>query len=184
MLPAETKHEFIRLRAEGHSYRAIQDKLGISKSTCQSWEKAFKREIAEIRADSMSALYQEYGMTKEARIKRLGSTLDRLQSELDRTDLSKLPPDKLLDYCLKYSDALRAEYAPPSPPIDFDTKTGSAAALVSLITDLINRIRAGELTGEQASRESAAIANLVKAYHTEELENKLAALEAVLETRY
>mgnify|MGYP000052188596 CR=1 FL=1 len=73
MKTAETKQEFIKLRAEGLSYRKIQDRIGVSKSTCQKWEQAYKREIAELKADSMSELYNAYGMTKEARIKKNGS---------------------------------------------------------------------------------------------------------------
>ena len=183
MKPAETKQEFIRLRAEGLSYRAIQEKLDISKSTCQNWEQAYKKEIAELRADSMTELYNAYGMTKEARIKKLGDTLARLQTALDGVDLSQLPPEKLLDYNLKYVEALKSEYIPPSPPIAFNKDKRDTAELVDLIADLLNRIRAGDLTSEQASRESNAIANLLKAYNTEELESKLNSLEAIIEAR-
>lgn len=179
----EIKQEFIRLRAEGLSYREIEAKLGVSKSTCQAWEKAYKEEIAELRADSMKELYNAYGMTKEARIKRLGDTLNRLQTALDGIDLRTVPPEKLLDYYLKYSDALRAEYAPPRKPIDFSKGNRDTAELVDAIGDLLNRVRAGEITSEQAGRESTAIANLLKAYSVEELQQKLDALESILETR-
>jgi len=183
MKPAETKQEFIRLRAEGLSYRAIQEKLDISKSTCQSWEQAYKKEIAELRADSMTELYNAYGMTKEARLKKLGDTLARLQTALDGVDLTQLPPEKLLDYNLKYVEAIKSEYTPPAPPLAFKKDSRDAAELVDAIADLLNRIRAGELTSEQASRESHAIATLLKAYNTEELETKLESLEAIIEAR-
>lgn len=183
MKPAETKQEFIRLRAEGLSYRAIQDKLSVSKSTCQKWEQAYKEEIAELKADSMKELYNAYGMTKEARIKKLGDTLNRLQTALDRIDLTQLPPEKLLDFYLKYTDALKTEYTPPSKPIAFNKNDRDTAELIDAIADLLNRIRAGEITSDQANRESTAIANLLKAYNTEELQAKIETLEAIIETR-
>ena len=183
MKPQGQRTEFIRLRAEGLSYRAIQAQIGVSRSACQSWEKAYKEEIAELKADSMAALYKAYGMTKEARIKKLGDTLARLQTALDEVDLSQLPPEKLLDYYLKYGEALKAEYTPPSPPINFNKDKRDPAELVDLIADLLNRVRAGELTSEQAGRENITIANLIKAYNTEELEEKLNALEAIIEAR-
>lgn len=183
MKPQGERTEFIRLRAEGLSYRAIQEKLGISKSTCQSWEKTYKEEIAELKADSLTELYNAYGMTKEARIKKLGDTLARLQTALDGVDLSQLPPEKLLDYYLKYGEALKAEYTPPSTPITFNKDKRDPAEIIDLIADLLNRVRAGELTSEQAGRENMTIANLLKAYNTEELEEKLNALETIIEAR-
>lgn len=183
MKPAETKQEFIRLRAEGLSYRAIQERLDVSKSTCQKWESLYKENIAELKADQMNELYNAYGMTKEARIKKLGNTLDRLQTALDGIDLKDLPPEKLLDFYLKYTDALKSEYTPQSKPIAFKKDNRDTAELVDAIADLLNRIRAGEVTSEQASRESTAIANLLKAYNTEELQAKIETLEAIIETR-
>jgi transcriptional regulator with XRE-family HTH domain len=183
MKPAETKQEFIRLRAEGLSYRAIQERLGVSKSTCQTWESKYKDQIAELKADQMKELYDAYGMTKEARIKKLGDTLSRLQSALDGVDLSQLPPDKLLDFYLKYADALKSEYTPPRKPIAFNKNDRDTAELIDAIADLLNRIRAGEITSDQANRESTAIANLLKAYNTEELQAKIETLEAIIETR-
>lgn len=183
MKPAETKQEFIRLRAEGLSYRAIQERLSVSKSTCQKWESTYSDQIAELKADQMKELYNAYGMTKEARIKKLGDTLTRLQTALDGVDLTQLPPEKLLDFQLKYTEALKSEYTPPSKPIAFNKDNRDTAELIDAIADLLNRIRAGELTSEQASRESNAIANLLKAYNTEELQSKIETLEAILEMR-
>lgn len=183
MKTAETKQEFIKLRAEGLSYRKIQDRIGVSKSTCQKWEQAYKREIAELKADSMSELYNAYGMTKEARIKKLGDTLNRLQTALDGIDLTQVPPEKLLDFYLKYADALKTEYTPAREPIAFNKNNRDTAELIDLIADLLERVRAGELTSEQANRESQVIANLLKAYNTEELQDKIDTLESIIEAR-
>lgn len=179
MIPDSKKKEFIRLRAEGLSFRAIQDKLGVSKSTCQKWDQTCKDEVAAMKAESMRELYTAYNMTREARIKKLGDTLNRLQDALDSVDLSKLPAEKLLDYYLKYSESLRAEYTPPSMPVTF--KDRKPAEILDAMTDLVNRIRAGEISSSQADKESAALTNLIKAYEVTELKDKVDYLESIVE---
>lgn len=72
MKPQEQKAEFIRLRAEGKSYSFIAGCLDISKSTCTSWEREFKSQIAELKAEQLNELYDSYYMTREARIRKLG----------------------------------------------------------------------------------------------------------------
>jgi hypothetical protein len=46
--------------------------------------------------------------------------------------------------------------------------------------DLLDRVRAGEVTTEQASRESLILSNLLKAYDTVEVKAKLEELEAIV----
>lgn len=183
MKPAETKQEFIRLRADGLSYRAIQEKIGVCKSTCSEWEQAYKKEIAQLKADSMSDLYNAYGMTREARIKKLGSTLNRLQTALDDVDLTALPPEKLLDYYLRYSDALKSEYLPLSQPLAFKRNNLDPAEITGALADLLNRIRAGEVGADQASRENTTINTLLKAYETTQLKEKMETLETLIGSR-
>ena len=182
MLPAETKQEFIKLRAEGLSYEKIQKELGISKSTCSKWEQQLADQIAEYKAEQLKELYNEYGMLKEARIKRLGDTVNKLKTAIDNLDLSEVAPEKLLDLYLKYTDALKSEYI---APITKPTITGENVPqeLVKALTDLLTRIQAGEVTAEQASRESTAIANIIKAYEQVEVKQKIEALEAIIEAR-
>ena len=110
MKPQETKTEFIKLRAEGKSYSYIAEALHISKSTCTAWETELKDAIAELKQEQLNELYNSYYMTKEARIKKLGETLDEINTALTGRDLSELPPEKLLDFKLKYTEALKEEY--------------------------------------------------------------------------
>ena len=56
----------------------------------------------------------------------------------------------------------------------------AAAALLAALQDLLNRVRAGEVTTEQANRESSIISNALRAYEQTELKTKLEALEAAL----
>jgi len=179
MKPQEQKTEFIRLRAEGKSYSVIAKELEISKSTCTSWEQELKEEISQFKREQLEDLYGAYYMTKEARIKKLGDTLNRINTALDGLDLSSVPPEKLLDYKLKYMEALRGEYIATAPAKKLKDNL-DAKDIVSVLGDLLNRIRAGEITTEQASRESLVIANLLRAYDTVEVKAKLDALEAII----
>ena len=179
MKPQETKTEFIRLRAEGRSYSYIADALHISKSTCTKWERELKAQIAELRQEQLNELYSSYAMTKEARIKKLGETLNRINEALEAVDLSEIPAEKLLDFKLKYTEALKEEYTGTGKPYSFSEKI-EPKEIVEALGDLLERIRAGEITAEQASRESTVIANLLKAYDTVEVKAKLDALEAIV----
>ena len=179
MKPQETKTEFIRLRAEGKSYSTIAQQLHISKATCTEWERELKANIAELKQEQLNELYSSYYMTKEARIRKLGDTLNSINTALDGADLNTIPPEKLLDYKLKYTEALKEEYTGTATPYSFSKKI-DPKDIVEALGDLLARIRAGEVTTEQASRESAVLANLLKAYDIAEVKTKLDALDAVL----
>ena len=179
MKPQETKTEFVKLRAEGRSYSYIADKLHISKSTCTEWERELKSQIAELKQEQLNELYSSYYMTKEARIKKLGDTLETINTALAGADLSQLSPEKLLDFKLKYTEALKEEYTGTTKPFTFSGKI-EPRDIVTALGDLLDRIRAGEITTEQAQRESGVLANLLKAYDIVEVKTKLDALEAVI----
>lgn len=180
--PTEDKTKFISLRAEGKSYTYISKELGISKSTCTAWEQELKEQIADLKGEQLNELYDSYYMTKEARIKKLGNTLERINTALDKVDLSTIAPEKLLDFKLKYSEALKEEYTGQSEPFNLSDKL-DPKEIVTALEDLLNRVRAGDITAEQANRESTVLANLLKAFESVELKAKLDALEAVIGTR-
>ncbi len=48
------KAEFIKLRAEGKSYSFIAETLHISKSTCTSWERELKDQIAQLKGNILT----------------------------------------------------------------------------------------------------------------------------------
>ena len=174
----EDKQEFIKLRAEGLSYRQIYKETGLAKATCASWEKELKAEIEQLKADKMQELYKSYHMTREARIKRLGETLSKINDALEAIDLTTVAPDKLLDYKLKYTEALKNEFIEPSTNRlegDFTAKD-----ILGAIGDLLNRIKAGTVTPEQATKESQVYSNLLKAYENVELAEKISLLEGII----
>lgn len=182
MKPTEIKQEFIRMRAEGKSYSFIAKELHISKSTCTKWERDLAAEIDELKKAELSELYESYSMTKEARIRKLGDTLGRINEALERADFSKVDPAKLLDYKLKYTEALKGEYIGMKPAID--PESVEAKDILGAFTDLLNRTRRGDITAEQAQRESLILSNLLKAYDTTEVKAKLDGLEAIIGGRH
>lgn len=54
-------------------------------------------------------------MTKEARIKKLGDTLEKIEDAIAKADFSTVDPAKLLDFKLKYTEALKGEYIGTKP---------------------------------------------------------------------
>jgi hypothetical protein len=178
MKPLELKNEFIRLRAEGKSYSFICEQLHISKSTCTKWEKSLASQIDELKRAELAELCESYGMTKEARIKKLGDTLEKINAALEQADFSTVDPAKLLDFKLKYTEALKGEYIGTKPAMELDNVDGKT--IVAALADLLNRTRAGEVTTEQAQKESLILSQLLKAYDTVEVKAKLDELEAII----
>ena len=182
MKPVKDKTEFVRLRAEGRSYAHICKQLKIGKGTCTLWEKELKAEIAELKGDQLRELYHSYHMAREARIKRLGDTLNQITEALEAANLGEIAPERLLDFKLKYTEALKGEY------IDIDHSDQIAGNfnpqdILNALGDLLNRIRAGALSPDQAGKESLIISNMLKVYETVELQGKIDAIEAVVARR-
>ena len=178
MKPMELKQEYIRLRAEGKSYSYIADQLHISKSTCTKWERDLAAEIDELKRAELAELYESYSMTKQARIKRLGDTLEKINTALEQADFSEVDPAKLLDFKLKYTEALKGEYVGQKKAIE--PESIEAKDIVEAFADLLDRTRAGDITADQAQRESLILSNLLKAYDTIEIKAKLNKLEAIV----
>jgi len=174
--PNDQKNEFIRLRAEGKSYTAIGKELSISKATCTAWERELKAEIAEKKKEQLEEMYQAYYMTREARITKLGQTLESIEDALSDADLTQVSPEKLLDYKLKYMEALKQEFIDTTPAIPLDD-TFNPRDIIVVMADLLKRIRNKETNLDQASREIMVITNMLKAYEAVELKAKLEALE-------
>ena len=118
-------------------------------------------------------------MKKEARIRKLGDTRGRVEEALDAVDLTEVAPEKLLDFKLKYTEALQREYTGTEPAFKLG-ETMKPEDIVTALGDLLNRVRAGEVTQEQANRESLVLGNLLKAYEQVELKAKLDELEAIV----
>lgn len=182
MKPQEQRVNFIKLRAEGKSYHTISKKLNISKDTCSRWEQELKEQISELKAEQLQELYDSYYMVREARISQLGDTLNNINEALSKKELEELSPDKLLDFKLKYMETLKGEYIElnnitPIKP-DYDAKD-----ILNTLGEVLNGLRDGSISPEQATRESQLIGNILKAYDMVELKNRLDAIEAVIRGR-
>lgn len=178
MKPTELKQQYIQLRAEGKSYSFIAEQLHISKSTCTKWERDLASEIDDLKRAELAELYESYSMTKKARIKKLGDTLDKINNALEQVDFSEVDPVRLLDFKLKYMEALKGEYVGTKPTLKLDVVDGDK--IVSALGDLLNRVHTGDVTTEQAHKESIILAQMLKAYDTVEVKAKLDELEAII----
>ena len=118
----------------------------------------------------------------EARIKALGETLNSINTTLHEREFTEVLTEKLLDFKLKYMEALKNEY------VELDNVNPlqdnfQARDILNQMADLLNRFRAGIVTPEQATREGLIIGNILKAYEDVELKDRLDALENVLRER-
>lgn len=182
MKPQEMKLDFIRLRAEGNSYDKIAEALHISKATCTAWERDLKAEITKLQQDGLNELYIAYGMAKEARIRRIGNTLQRIDTALEEADLTTIAPERLLDYKLKYSQALREEYTGLTPPPDMKYG-GTPEEVQSAFTDIYTRVRKGDITADQAAQEAKTLSAILTAYQAVETKERVEAIDAIINGR-
>ena len=116
MKPADTKEQFIILRAQGYSFRRIAEELKISTATAQDWEDKFHGDIERLKADELTALYEQYHATQQERIKALGGNLQEIERIMKEKDVfNSLTPAQLLNYHIKYLQLLKDEYEPENP---------------------------------------------------------------------
>lgn len=179
MRPQEERDLFVVMRAGGKSYSAITKELHISKATCTKWDRELQEQISERKADQLEGLYEAYFMTKEARIKRLGETLKKVDAALEKVSFADMPPDKLLDYKLKYIQALKEEYICLGKRTETPDEI-TPASIMDMLKDLLDRVRLGEMDEGRAGKESLILSNLLKAYEQGALKEKMDALEAIV----
>lgn len=180
MKQQEIKNRFIELRATGKSYAVISKELKISKSTCSAWEKELQNQISFLKTEQLKELYNNYFMTKQARIKTLGETLKKINENIEKIDFSNISPDKLLDYQLKYMETLKDEYIAPSININ---ALDHPENVVESIKELYKRAKNGEAEKEQINKEILILNNLLKAYDTLELKKQLDLIQGIIEGR-
>ena len=175
----EEKIRFIGLRAKGLPYSKIAGELKVSKGTLTVWDKELKEEIGQLKRERLEELYDSYFMLKESRIKRLGDTLNDINTALETKDLTELTADKLLDYKIKYMKELKEEIVDLPDEDSIGTKLNADHILNEFIK-LFVRVRQGEISKEQADREQQMLENILKTYKTCELEEKIEALQSVI----
>src|SRR6266567_2241233 len=112
MKSLDTHEKFIELRANNESYATIAQKLGVSKATLMQWAKDYRVDISNMRALSLDALQEQYGVSKRQRVTMLGEQLQAVRDELKSRGLSDVPTYRLLDMLTKLTDYLIKEEVP------------------------------------------------------------------------
>jgi len=110
----DTKEKFIELRAKGWSFDKIAKELGKAKQTLIDWSKDLQDEIANLKALELEALYENYFLLKEAKIKKYGSILSKITNELEDRDFKNVPTGRLLELYLLYFERLSQEVIEPT----------------------------------------------------------------------
>lgn len=174
----EKKLKFVELRAKGLSYRQIEQDLHIGRSACGEWNEELKEEIVKRKAEYLEELYHNYYMLREARIEKLGEIFKKLDTELASRDITSLSTKELLDYYLKYLTELKEEYI-DLKNIKSRPKSDSQDILREF-SDLLNRVRAGDITKDQAVKENYVLANLLKAYEISIIEKKVDSIKSII----
>lgn len=108
----ETREKFVELRAQGKSFVAIAEELGVSKPTLIDWSHDMQVQIANLRALNDEAMYARFKMSKEHELQMLTKQLNTVQTEIERRGITDLPTDKLFNLLFKLSNELREQDKP------------------------------------------------------------------------
>lgn len=179
MKTLETKDKYIELRAEGLSQRACAKRLGIGAASVCRWDAELSERISEARKRRLEELYERYGMMKEARLRRLGEAISRLDKAAERIDYQAIPAERILDLQIRLGAAIRDEYISPTGAAGLSPE-GDLGAAYQALCDILRRLQEGAITDTQARGELAICEALIKAKETMELEKKLATLEEAI----
>jgi transcriptional regulator with XRE-family HTH domain len=113
MKTQEEIHKFVQLRAQGLSFDKIAKKLKISKPTLIKWSKKYALEIANLRAERLEALREEYCLSVEAKVRMWGQIVNHIIDQIERRSLRNVTTDKLLDMLIKAQKKLEQSYIEP-----------------------------------------------------------------------
>ena len=109
-----TKDQFIELRAQGKSFVAISETLGVAKSTLISWSKDSKYEIGNLRQVHAEAMREKYRMGAERRLALFAKQLDAVEGELAKRDMATISTERLFDIMVKLTRELNLTDTPLS----------------------------------------------------------------------
>ena len=102
--------------------------------------------------------------------------LGKIEQALSEVDFSEVPPDKLLLLRLHYIKALKQEEPPKRPKM-----TGaSIEEILTAYMELLNEVRAGRLTAEQAAKENSILAGMTKTIEATQLKARIEEIEGIL----
>ena len=175
----ELKEKFVKLRADGKTYSDIANTLSINTKTCQRWNNELLEQIEKLKSIKKQELAEQYILCKKKRLQVLASVLDNLQDAALQIDYNSIKPYRLIVLLLKYTELAKSECVPEARKFSVDADAGQEAFAV--LADLLARMQAGDITPEQAAQENSILGNILKAYDSQVLKNRLDDLEKELE---
>jgi|ERR1041385_1066844 hypothetical protein len=96
MHSAETVQRFIELRAQGWTYARLMAELNVTKPTLIAWSRKHQFDIQNLHAIELEALREKCLASTTDRVNALGDQLRRVQTELEKRDLSTLSTPQLM----------------------------------------------------------------------------------------
>jgi len=100
---SDEKDQFLLLRANGWSLRAISKKLGVAKSTLFDWESdsVTRRRVDVLKSLQIERLQEQHLPSFEEELIQLSSCLARIERALDKHDFENMRPEFLLRTALQ-----------------------------------------------------------------------------------
>ena len=92
----ETVQRFIELRAQGWTYARLMVELNVTKPTLIAWSRKYQFEIQNLHAIELETLREKWLASTTDRVNALGEQLHRIQSELEKRDLTTLSTPQLM----------------------------------------------------------------------------------------
>jgi hypothetical protein len=106
-MKTQADHEgFIKYRAEGLSIEASALKVGISKRTGLKWERKHADIIEGLKEQGINAVAEQFRVSREKRLARLGSFLDRIDGELETRELTNVTTGALVGMKLRTMEVI------------------------------------------------------------------------------
>ena len=152
--------EFLKLRSEGKTYKEIANQLNVHPNTITNWSKELKEEIQNQDKEEYEELYCMYHMDRKARIQSYGELLKKIDTEIDKREMSEISLDRLLDYKLKYMNRLNALYLPYES--DKEIKDISINDIIKDLYSLKIKVSDGTISMEQATKEKEILMSLLE----------------------
>lgn len=109
--PSE-RERFVELRAQGKSFTAIAEEIGVSKTTLITWSREMQEQIKNLCAIHEEALCERYRLTKHHELETLSQQLEAVETELAKRELADLPTGKLYGILFKLMGEARERREP------------------------------------------------------------------------
>ena len=178
MKPLKTVQAFIIGRAGGKSLRTLAAELKINKSTAADWDKKYRKDINIMQAEALEDVYETYGLARIERLKALGGVKQQLENALRASDLSKIPPDRLLELYIKVMAFVSKEY------VATNLSEQDAPISPQSFIEAFNNIHNASLQGESIERthvNTLTTKHALGAYHELETQKKIDEIQEALE---